>query len=734
MYGTGTDGHSLTGGSFSSLDGGTATSLGPGGGVLEHAATAAYQSGGSAGVGHAAHGVGPSGSVHVPLDHSIASVDGGLNGFSGGGHGLMNDVVSSIGGHAGGGQGLGFGSGVVANRAGEHGAVGIGAHGAAGVGSHGAAGIGSHSAAGIGSHGTGNDLGPVGASVSYGPVNSFGGFEMNGQTIGGSHGSYGGYGSNGGHGSDGGHGSYGGYGSYGGHGSDGGHGSYGGYGSYGGHGLDGGYGSYGGHGTVGGHGAVGEHGSDGGYGSDHGSEGGLAGLFGSNGGNDEILDRLSELVGHGSIHEGAEILSNLISSPKSGYRVSFGENHSGNDGFDGYHGGATDSGYDHDPEISTLSGVLGSHHVGLSKDILGRLATVVGHGNVHDGAHILSQLVETSGHEGLGNDHGGSFGDHHGDDGPFGHGGFGGHGGEGIEEEARHKWWTLKNFLHDVNRGENIGALIANAMSGGVGGGGESGFGSHGNHWVGFPGFPASLFNGHGFGSDAYHIPGSPFEITMDGKLRLAGDHSNGLGGWQDMNHPFSDFMSDGNRWGGMTMVLNGEHGRGPYLLDHWGNAVNLANGQHQGFVMTGHDGHKYLFVPTSAVTGHHATGDDFHNGGWHNGHQTVLTPAGLMDLNPASHWNPTADGDHGPVLHTPSGDMTLGPHGPEVLDSPLGPLHLMPSHDGVMHLETPEVIQLELFCFLIFESRHIRLSYQFYCRIPFKLYFCLLSPNIDAP
>ena len=595
-YGTGHDGHSFTAGSFASTGGGPVTSLGPGGELIEHATTTAYQSGGSDGLGHGAHGIGASGSVHVPLDHTIAPADDGpshgLTGV-GGAHGLMSDVVSSVGGHsvvANSGTyqhaGLGFGSGTVSNPGDAHDVTEVASH---------------------------TSIGPVGASVSYGPVDSFGGFDLNGKKMNGDHWSFG-------------------------H-----HGSYEGNELYGG----------------------------------HGSLGGLSDVSGSVGGHDGFMNRLSELVGHGNSHEGAEIISNLIDSPSHGYQVSFGEDHSGHDGFDGYHAGPSSSGYDHDPGINHLGELLGEHHVGLGQDVLGRLATVIGHGNIHDGANILSHLVETSGHEGIGHSHYGLGG----------MGGYGSQGGEGIEEEARQKWWTLKNLLHDIGHGENIGSLIVNAI-----GGGDSGFGGHGNHWVGFPGFPVSLFNGHGMNSDAFHIPGSPFELTMDGKVRLAEGHSHGFSGWQDLNHPFSDLTTDGNRWGGMTMVLNGGHGKGPYLLDHWGNSVDLADGRHQGFVMTGHDGHKYLFVPTSAVTGHHASGDDFHNGGWHDGHQTVLTPAGLMDLTPTSHWNPTADGEHGPVLHTPSGDMTLGPHGPEVLDSPLGPLHLLPSHDGVMHLETPEV------------------------------------------
>ena len=578
-----------------------------GGGVVEHSTAAAYQSDASGVLGHSAHGIGASGSVHVPLDHTIAPVGyGSSNGFNEGAHGLMNDVVNSVGGHSVGLNsgtfhhvGLGFGSGTVSHS-------GDGHDGTTGV----------HSDAG--------PVGPVGASVSYGPVDSFGGFDVDGQKINRDHWLPEGHGSNGD--------------------------------------LE----------------AYGAHGSSG----DQVANGRLSDTLGSIGGHSGIIDRLSELVGHGDTHEGAEILSNLIESPDHGYRVSFGGNRPGHDGADVYHVGTSSSGYNQDPDINNLAELLGAHHVGLNREILGRLATVVGHGNVHDGSHILSRLVETSGHDQLAPGHGGGFPDSH------------GHGGIGIEEEARQKWWTLAHLLQDIGRGENIGSLIANAISG------DSGFGGHGNHWVGFPGFPVSLFNGHGFNNNAFRIPGSPFEITMDGKVRLAESNSHGFGGWQDMNHPFSDFMTDGNRWGGMTMVLNGGHGKGPYLLDHWGNSVDLADGHHQGFVMTGHDGHKYLFVPTSAVTGHYASGDDFHNGGWHNGHQTVLTPAGLMDLTPTSHWNPTADGEHGPVLHTPSGDMTLGPHGPEVLDSPLGPLHLVPSHDGVMHLETPEVCLLhKIFC-----------------------------------
>ena len=629
-YGTGLGGNSVVGASYNSIGAGRVTSLGPGGGEVEHATTAAYQSGGSVGLGHGAHGAGVSGAVHVPLDHTIATADNGPSiGFNGisSGHELMNDVINSVGGHTGVANsgayhhvGLGFGSGAVSNSGGGHGITGSSSH---------------------------SDVGPVGASVSYGPVNSFGGFDLNGKMM------------------------------EGGHWPLGGHESYGDHGPYGGHDL------YGDHGSNGGHGSYGDHGSVG----DHGLGGRLSNVLGSIGGeHGGIMNRLSELVGHGNSHEGAEILSNLIESPEHGYRVTFAENHSGHDGFDGYHAGSSTSGYEHDLGLNHLADMLGEQHVGLNQEVLGRLATVVGHGNVHDGAQILSRLVETSGHVGLGTGHGDAFGNSHGHDEPIGMTGYGSHGGMGIEEEARQKWWTLKNLLHDIGHGENIGSLIANVISS------ENGFGGHGNHWVGFPGFPVSLFNGHGMNNDAFHIPGSPFEITMDGKVRLVEGHSHGFGGWQDMNHPFSDFTSDGNRWGGMTMILNRGQGKGPYLLDHWGNSVDLADGHHQGFVMTGHDGHKYLFVPTSAVTGHHASGDDFHNGGWHDGHQTVLTPAGLMDLTPASHWNPTADGEHGPVLHTPSGDMTLGPHGPEVLDSPLGPLHLLPSHDGVMHLETPEV------------------------------------------
>ena len=632
LYGTGNDG---TGSTWTSTGGTQTTYLGPGGGIVEHAGTAAYQGvggghGDAAGSAYGTGGLGggPSGmavagsdgALHV--DSSVApddsgSIAGTVAGFHGtGGHGLMSEVINSVGhslgGHGFHHSGLGAASGSVSTYGGGH-------HGA-----------------GTDLHGGTDDLGPVGASVSYGPVDSYGGMSPDGHPL--SHGS-------GLHGSHGGHGPYG---PYGGHGPDGGHGP------YGGHGVDG---PYGGHGP----------GSD-------------------------LINRIADLMGHKGV-DGIEELSHLIESTNNG----FGSNYGGHNRANGHGIGGTDThgGYGGDSDIHHLAEVLGSHHVGLGPDVLGRLATVVGHGNVHDGAAILSQLVESSGH-GINSGHGiDGFGGHgadgfggHGADGFGGHGadGFGGHGPGGDDGHNGPAWWSLKNFLDALNHGESLVSLIRNGLNG------DGALGGHGNHWVGFPGFPVSLFGGHNGGDEAHHIPGTPFEITMDGKVRLSGQHGGELGGWQDMNHPYSDYQSDGNRWGGMTMVLNGEHGKGPYLLDHWGNAVNLADGHHQGYVMTGHDGHKYLFVPTSAVTGHHADSDDFHNGGWHDGHQTVLTPAGLMDLSPASHWSPTADGEHGPVIHTPSGDMTLGPHGPEVLDSPLGPLRLMPSHDGVMHLESPEV------------------------------------------
>ena len=46
----------------------------------------------------------------------------------------------------------------------------------------------------------------------------------------------------------------------------------------------------------------------------------------------------------------------------------------------------------------------------------------------------------------------------------------------------------------------------------------------------------------------------------------------------------------------------------------------------------------------------------------------------------------------NGPRIITPAGEMVLRPYGVHTFDSPIGPLRLMPSHDGAMHLETPDI------------------------------------------
>ena len=79
----------------------------------------------------------------------------------------------------------------------------------------------------------------------------------------------------------------------------------------------------------------------------------------------------------------------------------------------------------------------------------------------------------------------------------------------------------------------------------------------------------------------------------------------------------------------------------------------------------------------------------------------------GIGNISPTMHVEPTiAECCHsdcstfhsarydcnGPRIITPAGEMVLRPYGVHTFDSPIGPLRLMPSHDGAMHLETPDI------------------------------------------
>ena len=79
----------------------------------------------------------------------------------------------------------------------------------------------------------------------------------------------------------------------------------------------------------------------------------------------------------------------------------------------------------------------------------------------------------------------------------------------------------------------------------------------------------------------------------------------------------------------------------------------------------------------------------------------------GIRNISPTMHIEPkTAECCHsdcstfhsarydcnGPRIITPAGEMILRPYGAHTFDSPIGPLRLLPSHDGAMHLETPDI------------------------------------------
>ena len=79
----------------------------------------------------------------------------------------------------------------------------------------------------------------------------------------------------------------------------------------------------------------------------------------------------------------------------------------------------------------------------------------------------------------------------------------------------------------------------------------------------------------------------------------------------------------------------------------------------------------------------------------------------GIKNISPPMHVEPTAaecchsycSTSHsarydcnGPRINTPGGEMILRAYGAHTFDSPIGPLRLLPSHDGAMHLETPDI------------------------------------------
>jgi len=332
----------------------------------------------------------------------------------------------------------------------------------------------------------------------------------------------------------------------------------------------------------------------------------------------KILNKLSVKLGKGDSHKGAMLLSRLLSSDTNEPPQArpFKEE------------GGTRKG------VLPRSGLL----LKVEEKILERLASKLGHGNGRTGALVLSQLLEEEEEEYV---RPSSF----------------------REEGASRKdvvlpepsWYTLSNFVREIKSGKLIRQLVP-----------THGMAATANwqeevdpdtpSW-----FPISLFKGtDNNNNNNLKVPFSPLSVSRDGFLtvepRLAttssGDKKSG---------PSSSLPTVQNPHGGMVFLSHGSSAErgGPYLVDHWGRAVDLSKRNLPGYIIPSKSGGKsYLYVPVSALLGNKSADGEVNT--WSNETQVVLTPKGPMTLNPSG-CSGGVDGDASDERPTEYGGVAEG-------------------------------------------------------------------------
>ena len=409
-----------------------------------------------------------------------------------------------------------------------------------------------------------------------------------------------------------------------------------------------------------------------------------------------------------------------------------------------------------DNHVSKMDKGSDNNLLKAEESLLDRLSDKLGRGNSQRGAKVLDDILSESQHIAnfgavplnLDNN---ALEDSHGNVNVDGKG--------SREIAAKQPWYTLSTFLNEIKSGESPGSLLGSS------GQPYTKMKDRGNNWVGFPGFSVSLLEeGQQIDKDGVHLPESDYLLNILGHLKMVEDSPHSRS-WHNFSKPHLHSDTVVGRWGGMVMLTQDPNHRkkGPFLVDHWGQSIDLSKRNLNGYIFSSkNDHHGYLYIPVTAITRHY-TVNDFQHGSWSDSNHTVLTPAGLMQLTPidkknyttstkrqldeydsqqlhftgplhprhflngdstdssslvnfdnAENYNRFHDNDMNketfgslgeydwnnggtykrkfPILNTPSGEMMLHPYGLHTYDSPLGPLRLLNSNDGTMHLESPDV------------------------------------------
>lgn len=183
-------------------------------------------------------------------------------------------------------------------------------------------------------------------------------------------------------------------------------------------------------------------------------------------------------------------------------------------------------------------------------------------------------------------------------------------------------WYRFSNFVQEIQNGKSVRELLPTTTS--ISASADSQDGEGGSSW-----FPLTMFKGF---DGTLKLPFLPYSITKDGQVNTEEDSS--LSGASKKSGPYS-MPPVHNPYGGMVFLARsqGSVKRGPYLVDHWGHAVDLSKRDFPGFLLTSRSSKKsYLYVPIKSMS-QNSSSTDTDSTQWSNQTNVVLTPKGPMSF-----------------------------------------------------------------------------------------------------
>ena len=190
--------------------------------------------------------------------------------------------------------------------------------------------------------------------------------------------------------------------------------------------------------------------------------------------------------------------------------------------------------------------------------------------------------------------------------------------GSRKDELPTPSWYRFTDFVQEIRNGKGVNELLpvsAESLSN------QRGDDSGESSW-----FPLTMFKGF---DESLKLPFLPYSIKRNGRIGVeepsSGSKKSGQYSMPVVRNPY----------GGMVFLAGsqGSTKNGPYLVDHWGHAVDLSKRDFPGFLLTSRSSKKsYLYVPINSMTGQNDTGDAAISK-WSDRSKVVLTPKGPMTL-----------------------------------------------------------------------------------------------------